>query len=465
MKGSAIASTQAFFLDIKVRLRSYARRAEMDRAVLYAILTRIWGFTAGPISALLIATKFTPTTQGFYYTFGSILALQSFAELGLGFAIIQFASHEWANLRIGENKRIEGDPDSLSRLASLLRIAIKWYSIAVFIVIIGLSIGGLVFFSQSPTQNVSWKLPWISLCVLTGINLFSTAIWSLLEGCNQVKNVYFYRFFQGLCGSLAVWSAILLGANLWTASIMTVAGLIYAGFFLRRNYWEFFKSLLFTKSEGPRLSWMTDILPFQWRIALGWISGYFAFSLFTPVLFHYHGPIIAGQMGMTWALAGALSSLGGAWLSPRVPQFGMMVAQKEYGEMDRLFWKLTLIVTGITMLGAAAIWLLVFGLNYYNHFLARRLLSPLPTGLFLIAFIIHTASMPMSTYLRAHKKEPLVFISVLLGCLVGLSTWLLGKHYSALGMAIGYLTIYALIFPIFVLIWRRCRNRWHNPSE
>lgn len=299
MNGSAIANTQTLFLNLKVRLGTLARRAEMDRAVLYAILARTWGFAAGPVSALLIATKFTPTIQGFYYTFGSILALQTFAELGIGFAITQFASHEWSKLRTGENRRIEGDPNSLSRLASLAQIAIKWYSFAAVIVIVGLSIGGYVFFSQSPTQNVSWKLPWVSLCVFTGINLFTIAIWSLLEGCNQVSNVYFYRFFQGLCGSLAAWSAILLGADLWTASIVSLVGLIYAGLFLRRNYWEFFKSLLLIKPVGPCLSWLTDILPFQWRIALSWVSGYFIFNFFTPVLFKFQGPILAGQMGMT----------------------------------------------------------------------------------------------------------------------------------------------------------------------
>jgi O-antigen/teichoic acid export membrane protein len=139
----------------------------------------------------------------------------------------------------------------------------------------------------------------------------------------------------------------------------------------------------------------------------------------------------------------------------------MMVAQKRYDEMDRLFWRLTIIVTGITILGAAAIWLLVFGLNYYDSFFARRLLPPLPTALFLITAIIHAASLPMSTYMRAHKKEPLLFTSLIIGCLVGLSTWLLGKHYAALGMAMGYLTIYVMIFPVVVVIWQRCRNAWH----
>ncbi len=461
MNGPVIANNQISVTALKDRFRSFARRVEMDRAVLYAVLARVWGFAAGPVTALLIAAKFTPTIQGFYYTFGSILALQVFAELGIGFAITQFASHEWANLRIGENGKITGDPDSLSRLASLAQIAVKWYSIVAFIVIAGLSISGYIFFSQAAIQNVSWKLPWISLCVLTGINLLSVAIWSLLEGCNQVSNVYFYRFFQGLLGSLATWCAILLGADLWTASIMTFVGLIYAGIFLRRNYWGFFKSLLFIKPDGSRLNWKKDVLPFQWRIGLSWVSGYFAFSLFTPVLFHYHGPVIAGQMGMTWALVGAVSSIGGSWLGPRVPQFGMMVAQKRYAEMDRLFWRLMLIVTVITLSGAIVVWLLVLGLNHYNYFLAQRLLSPLPTALFLSAAIIQAASLPMSIYMRAHKKEPLLFLSVLGGILIGLSTWLLGKHYSALGMAVGYLAIYTMIFPMIVFVWQRCKKAWH----
>jgi ParB family chromosome partitioning protein len=51
-----------------------------------------------------------------------------------------------------------------------------------------LSIGGYVFFSQSPTQNVGWKLPWLFLCFFTGINFFTIDIWSLLEGCNIEGN-------------------------------------------------------------------------------------------------------------------------------------------------------------------------------------------------------------------------------------------------------------------------------------
>ncbi len=446
-------------------LQTFQQRIEIDSAVLYAILARGWSFAAGPVTALFIASRFSPEIQGFYYTFGPILALQTFAELGIGLAITQFASHEWSKLKIGENGKIEGNSNSLSRLVCLVWISLKWYTVAAIIIIIGLSTGGYLFFSQSQTSDVQWQLPWISLCVLSGINLFSIGIWSLLEGCNQVSNVYFYRLFQGILGSAAAWIAILLGADLWTASIVTASGLIYGGFFLFKHYRKFLNSLLLKTTVGPRLFWRRDLLPFQWRIMVSWISGYFAFSLFTPILFHYHGPVVAGQMGMTWSLYNALTSLGSAWIMPKVPLFGMMAAQKKYAEMDRLFWRLMVIATGVTILGALFIWLAVLYLNHYGFALAQRMLSPLPTALFLTIAVFNTASLPMSTYLRAHKKHPLVYTSVLFGCLVALSNWFLGKRYAAVGMAAGCAFIYTMIFPITVVIWKHCRSRWHSISK
>lgn len=449
--------------DFKARLKSFARRVEMDRAVLYSILARAWAIVAGIVTFILIANKFTPVIQGFYFTFGSILVLQVFAELGMGVVISQFASHEWSNLGLDQNRGIAGDADSLSRLSSLTQIAVKWYFIAAVFVIAGWSFGGYVFFSQSATQGVNWKLPWIALCIFTGINLFSTAVWSLLEGCNQISNVYFFRLSQGLLVSLAGWSAVILGANLWTASVVSLAGLIYASLFLRKNYWQFFKTLLLVKPAGPLLNWRSDILPFQWRIALTWASGYFMGYFFVPVLFRYHGPVIAGQMGMTWSIVGAVPLAGWAWLGPKVPQFAMMAAQKRYVEMDRLFWRMLIIVTGITILVAAAVWLSVFTLSYYHNFLASRILSPLPTALFLIAGVINTAACPMSIYMRAHKKEPIMFLQVLASLMIALSVWLLGKYYSVAEMAVGYLTVIAIVFfPAIAVIWQRFRVQWHN---
>jgi O-antigen/teichoic acid export membrane protein len=442
------------------------QKAGVDRAVLFAILARIWGVAAGPVTALLIATKFTPASQGYYYTFVSLLGLQIFAELGLGTVIIQFASHEWSKLGLDERGRIVGDTSSLSRLVSLAQVASKWYLVASIMVTLGLGIGGYIFFSQSLNTTVVWKMPWFTLCLLTGITLSLVPIWSLLEGCNQVSKVYFYRFFQGLCTSVSIWFAILLGANLWTASISSLVGLLYAGTFIRRNYWEFLKNLLSTHPTGPRLHWRLEILPMQWRIALSWISGYFAFSLFTPVLFQYQGPEVAGQMGMTWSLVVAIGAISSSFLFPKVPRFGILIAQQKYKELDRIFWRITKIIAGITSLLAITIWFLVYILYKLDHPFATRILPPLPTGLFLLAQVIQTISFPISSYLRAHKKEPLLFLSVIFACLSALSALILGRYFSSIGIAAGYLLANIIIFPFMVLFWYRCKTKWHHmPRE
>ncbi len=450
----------------KVRslLYSFLRRVEVDRAVLYGILARAWSLLAGPVTALLIVTKFTPEVQGYYYTFGSILALQVFAELGLGNATIQFASHEWARLSLDKEGRIVGDRDSLSKLSSLAKIVWKWYFFAGVAVALGLGIGGYVFFASSPDHGLNWSYPWFALSLLTGLNLFLIPLWSLLEGCNQVTNVYRYRFFQGLFSNVSVWIAVLLDAGLWALAISSLVVVMYAVNFMRSNYSRFLKTLLFSRVDGPRIGWRSEVLPLQWRIALSWISGYFVFSLFIPVLFRYHGPVVAGQMGITWSLVGVLTATSGAWVSPKAPKFGMLIATRKWEELDRLFWKLTKIVAGVAGLGGAAIWAGVCLLYGLDHKYAVRVLPPLPTGLFLLATILVTVSMPMSTYLRAHKKEPLLALSVLAGIATGISTILLGKQYGATGMAAGYLLVNIFSIPAVAVIWYRFRARWHAPG-
>lgn len=446
----------------RLLIREFLIKMEVNRAVVFGLLARVWSIIVGPITALFIASKFTPQLQGYYYTFSSLLALQVFAELGLGTVIIQFASHEWAGLKLNKNGCISGDSDSLSRLISLAKITVRWFTIGAILVGFGLGIGGYIFFLQSNIPNINWVAPWISLCFFSIWSIFLIPIWSILEGCNQVVSLYRFRFFQGVLTNVAVWGAILLNAGLWTASISTAVMLACAMFYLKCKYWNFLKTLFLEKPTGPKMEWRKDILPMQWRIALSWISGYFMVSFFTPVLFHYHGPVIAGQFGMTWAIAGSIGALSSAWLYPRVPQFGMLIAQKEYSKLDNLFWRLTKIFWFITVLIAAGMWFLVYLLNVFNYPIAKRILPLSLTGIFIIAQVISTISFPMSIYLRAHKKEPLLFLSIVSGILIGLSTLFLGKLYSVKGMGIGYLIVNIIMTPFVVLLWYRLRQEWHK---
>jgi hypothetical protein len=200
----------------------------------------------------------------------------------------------------------------------------------------------------------------------------------------------------------------------------------------------------------------------QWRIALSWVSGYFVYPFFTPVLFSYHGPIVAGQMGMTWSVIAAMKAISTSWLNPRIPQFGMLVAQKRYKELDSLFWRITRIVTIVAIIISITIWGGVYLIYSYGLFLANRILPPFPTGIFLLAQVVIILTVSFSYYLRAHKKEPLLILNVMFGILIGSSTLVLGKYYSANGVALGYLVVNMVLAPFVFWIWHRCRVSWHG---
>lgn len=434
----------------------------IDRAVFFAIIGKLWSMGAGLITILLVAVFFSPELQGFYYTFNSLLAIQVFAELGLGNVLTNYASHEWAKLALDRQGRVTGNEDALSRLTSLGNFALRWYLAAGSAAALILAVGGLVFLGTGGDQVPAWKAPWIVLCVVSGLNICVVPVWALLEGCNQVSNVYAYRLIQYVVSGIAAWIGIYLGAGLWVPSIIGATGLAAAIVTVGPRYGGFVRSILLEHPRGQRLSWRANILPMQWRVALSWICGYFTFSLFTPVLFHYQGSVVAGQMGMTWSFMAALTAVASSWVTPKAPKFGILVAQQKYTELDREFWRITAVVIAVTGIGALGIWTLVYVLSHLHHPLAARLLPPTATGYLLLATVLLNASLPMSSYLRAHREEPLFALSIVSAALTGVAVVVLGKYYSVEGVTFGYLAVTATVIPLVALVWYRRRTELHT---
>ena len=441
-------------------LRRLLRLIELDRAVAFALFARAWQALAGPVTLILIARHMTPEMQGYYYTFASVLALQSFVELGFSAVVLSVASHEWANLRI-EGGRIEGSTEARSRLVSLGRLVFKWYAAAsaLFVLLVGL--GGYLFFAQQPNPGVDWQRPWFALVILTALLLWALPFNALLEGCNQVATVNYFRLTQAVATSLALWVALIAGAGLWAAVVAAAISLLRDLYLLFVRYRRFFEPFL-RPPEGGRIGWRGEVWPMQWRLAVSGLFGYFAFSLFNPVMFHYHGAVAAGQMGMTLALATALQSVSMAWIQAKVPTFGMLIAKREYASLDAYFYRTSAIALVLICAGAILLWLLVAWLYAIGHEFAARLLPPLPTALFFLAAVLMQLSFSLTAYLRAHKQEPLMPLSIFFGTAVGFLVWGLGSRYGAMGAAVGYLAAVIAAVAWQVRIWQRCRAEWHR---
>lgn len=445
--------------------RNWARHTlGLDRAIAFTVLARVWSSSAGIITILLIARFLSAAEQGYYYTFGSLVALQIVFELGFSIVILQLASHEKAHLSISDEGVVSGDPIAHERLASVLQKSVRWYSVLAGLMAVLLIPSGFYFFSrhQHPAQSVAWQLPWCMVVLAATFTFQIDPILSFLEGCGQVANVARLRMSQAVLGSLLVWSALALHRGLFAPAMM-ILGQVIAGVVWLHRRRRLLLGLFRQKTVSHRVRWRTEIWPFQWRIAVSWICGYFIFQLFNPVLFAYRGPVAAGQMGMSLSIAGALTSVAIAWVNTKAAPFGSMIARRDFAQLDKVFFQALRQSVSVCAGGSLVVWLGCIYLHTARLRFAQRMLDPPSMGILLLGTIINVIVFAEAVYLRAHKEEKFLSGSILGAVLIGSSTYWIGKRYGAIGMVSGYLAVGIVVgLGYNTYIFLKYRKQWHT---
>jgi O-antigen/teichoic acid export membrane protein len=440
----------------------------IDRAIVYTLVGRGWGLISGVVTLFLVVRYLTPDEQGYYYTFASLLAMQILFELGMSFVVMQFASHEMAHLSWMDEGVIEGDAQAKKRLRSLLVLVTKWYGvIAALIILVILPLGWMFFSVNHPQSTVNWQVAWVWLVLAAAINIFFLPLLALLEGCGRIIEISKLRMYQSIIGSLTAWVLLMNGGGLLALPAMSTGLAITVLLWVWLTKRKFLTDLFALEVDvNNSINWKTEIWPFQWKIALSWLSGYFIFQLFIPVLFAYRGPIEAGQLGMSFSIVNALMSIAMAWMSTKAPKFGTLVAKKDYVNLDQIFN--STLSRSLIVMSALGVTLCV--VNYLVHAenirFASRFLDPLPFALLMLATILNYVTYAQSAYLRAHKQEPFMLISLISAGLITLLTFTLGKEYGALGIISGYLAVCATIcFGWGSLIFLAKQGEWKKCCE
>jgi O-antigen/teichoic acid export membrane protein len=450
-------------------IKKASSKIGIDGAIAFTILSRVIQAGGGVITLIFIAKCLTKVEQGYYYTFGSILAIQVFFELGLTGIITQFVAHENANLIWNDKISFHGSEESSSRLSSLLRFTIKWFSVIAVLLFFGLLISGYLFFGKFGKNDISveWQIPWIILSVTTSLSLMVSPILAFFEGLGRVKEVAKIRLLQQIVQLALVLVFFSLGFKLFSSPIAAILA------FAIVPVWILFSSkiklltFIWNKLGEWQVNYRLEIFPFQWKIALSWISGYFIFQLFNPVLFATEGPVVAGQMGMTLTVLSSIYALAYSWISTKVPAFSSLIAQKDYKKLDVLFNK-TLTQSAIlnafalTMFFVFIFLLRFFQLKIAGKNIADRFLPFLPMLFMMIPIMLNHIVGSWATYLRCHKKEPMLLPSIVMGCLCCISTIGLGNYFGVIGITFGYmiLTIFTFIWTYFIFTTKK--KEWHQ---
>lgn len=441
----------------------------IDKAIIFTIIERVLQAGSGIITLLVVAKCLTKVEQGYYYTFGSILAIQIFFELGLSNIIIQFVAHENALLKWQDDVSFEGDKKAASRLSSLLRFSIKWFAVLALILLFGLVLAGYSFFYRFGKSEdlVNWQSPWIILSLTTSLSLMLSPILAFIEGLGRIKEIAKIRAIQQIVQIILVFTFFMLGFKLYSSPLAAIIAFSIIPTWILFTHRK--KTLLFiwNKIDVYKVNYRREIFPYQWKIALSWISGYFIFQLFNPVLFATEGPIVAGQMGMTIAVLNAILMFSLSWISTKVPVFSNLIAKKDYTTLDSLFNKTFWQSVFLNVLALTVFFSLLFCLRYFdikfgNKQFADRFLPFLPMFFMIIPVFLNHMVASWATYLRCHKEEPLMIQSLIMGISCSISTFVLGNHFGVFGMTLGYmsLTIIAAIWVYFIFINKK--KEWHG---
>jgi len=167
---------------------------------------------------------------------------------------------------------------------------------------------------------------------------------------------------------------------------------------------------------------------------------------------------------MTLIAANALLGVSIVWINAKNPEFGMLIAKKDWLALDRKFCKVLGQSAFVATSGAVIGWVAVYLLQK-NYQIGLRFLPANQAALLFASMIIVTIIYGYASYLRAHMKEVLMKQSVVAAILQGTATFYLGWKYSSLGMVTGYFVLnLAYVFPSIYYIWKHYRELWHRET-
>ncbi|WP_345715533.1 hypothetical protein [Luteolibacter yonseiensis] len=386
----------------------------MDRAIAASTATQLVRFVTGPITMMLMIKHLRPVEQGYFYSFAGVIGIQVFLEAGFAQSITQFSSKEFAWLRFNGNGVLVGKRDSLSRLRSLFQKANLYYSIMGGALMLTLMGGGYLFFSSKPDHGVAWLTPWLvgSACAAIGFTL--TPFWALLEGCNRITEVASYRFWASIVGFATTSICLLLGLGIDVVIWSSVVSVAFPVAYLALK-WRKLAIQILRPPGKSQVSWRREIWGFQWRIAGTWMSRYFLESGLAPLAMQLHGPVVSGQIGMTFQMIRMIGGIANTWTAVRIPSWGALAAKGMWTEVNAAWSLAARRSVGFCVLGMSAFVIALLVFQWLLPGPAARFLPASSAAGFAIGWVLYSIWLVSMHYTRALRREPYTFLHLGVG--------------------------------------------------
>lgn len=428
--------------------------------VLSTQLNQLWRGISGIVTLVMIPLFLTTEQQGYWFTMTSLAALAMLADLGFFQVTLQFAAHEFSYLKF-DNNDLVGSDDNRKRLASLFIFCIRWALLVGTIAFPVILLIGFVFLSQKKT-DIGWGFPWTVYVAGGSLTFINSAILYFLEGCNLVALIQRIRLTITAVTMILMWLGLVFKFGLHALSLSMLIGALFGSYTVLRRYGRLFSSFL-SISRSFQYSWRKQILGLLWKYSLSWSSGYFIFQVYAPLAFQFHGPVEAGKVGLSITLWMGVFAVSNSWVYSVTPRLNMLVAKRDWPQLDHLFWKNLVLSSATFIAGAVFVFLLVFLLKG-RFAIVERLVDPLSLTFLGIAWFLQIIVSGLAVYLRAHKQEPLVVPSVVSAAYILVATLLCARYLETSYFFLGYLSSCIWGVPWVVYIFLRKKREWQHKA-
>jgi O-antigen/teichoic acid export membrane protein len=433
------------------------RLGGLDFPVLTTLLLRSWQIVAGGVMVVFIPVWLSKVAQGYYFTFSSLVALAVFFELGFHVVVTQLVGHEMAHVSVSLDGALVGDARRLDRLASLARLLHRWYRVASVLFFLAVGAAGILFFSRNATLPPrDWAGAWLLLVAAAAGILYLSPFLAFAEGLGKVGEVARVRALASVVGYLLMWTALSLGAGLWAVWVVPAVAVAATLFWLHHHdRWLAGVEARPITPTAESITWRDEILPLQWRIGVTWASSYVTLYLFTPAIFATQGAVEAGRVGLAFSIFNAIQTMGMSWIYARTPVFANLVASGKRGELHRAFRAATTRSAAFVLTACAGVLVAAWALRAFGSPIAERV-ADLPILACIGAVtVLNTVGVAMQTYMRAHKKEPVLVASVVGAILTGSVALLATPHGVLLTMLLYLLVTVGVVLPWTWIVFRR----------
>jgi len=391
--------------------------------------------------------RLTPIEQGLYFSFQSFGALLQLSEFGLSYAVLQTASHLVAT-------------DRRSAIAALAARAMRRNAVNMTIAALVVGALGAALFAMRSTPagtTVEWFGPWLTFVVTVIATQYVAPLIAAREGSGAVREVWRFRFAQELVTGLVFVGALAAKLGLWSLAC----------------YWgaRFVTSMLWLKiapatyrdnapTEFSAREWSEEVWPFQWKIGLSYLSGFFVFFSFSPIVLSEQGAVNAGRIGLSVGLMNMLLAVTTVWPQSQAARYGHLLGTGDVAGLHRHFLRVSIrstiacIVGVIALSSGLAVWS-ALGLPF-----AERYAEPASSAILLATATVHHVVICFAVLLRAERREPFLLVSVVGGVVSALGIWLSARYGSMLTVVVTNLVLTLMGLPIAYGLYKRRRRVW-----